>query len=131
MADYRLASSGVIRTGDGASIPNDPGNRDWIAYQVWLAAGNTPDPYVPRVLPQTVLPQDLMAQFTPADMTKIMGVVSTDATGQAPLLWYAMIAQRDPMEVQNARFQQGWQALASVLGQARMSEIASALSITP
>ena len=64
MADYRLASSGVIRTGDGASIPNDPGNRDWIAYQVWLAAGNTPDPYVPRVLPQTVLPQDLMAQFT-------------------------------------------------------------------
>jgi len=25
-------------------IPNDPGNKDWITYQNWLAAGNTPDP---------------------------------------------------------------------------------------
>lgn len=25
-------------------IPNDPANSDWLAYQEWLALGNTPDP---------------------------------------------------------------------------------------
>jgi hypothetical protein len=51
MADYQLATPDVngpvIRTADGASIPNDPANRDWIEYQNWLALGNVPDPYVP------------------------------------------------------------------------------------
>lgn len=45
MADYQLtATAVVIRTADQAGIPNDPANKDWIAYQAWLAAGNTPDP---------------------------------------------------------------------------------------
>jgi len=48
MADYQLTSTdSVLRTEDGAYIPNDPANRDWIEYQEWLAVdGNTPLPYV-------------------------------------------------------------------------------------
>jgi hypothetical protein len=34
----------ILRLPDQANIPNDPDNTDWQAYQVWLAAGNTPLP---------------------------------------------------------------------------------------
>lgn len=40
---YKLSGDGVKRI-DGACIPNDTGNKDWMAYQEWLDEGNTPDP---------------------------------------------------------------------------------------
>lgn len=47
MAEYQLTPTDiVVRTADGAIIPNDPGNRDWQEYQQWLADGGTPDPHV-------------------------------------------------------------------------------------
>ena len=45
---YKLTNTNtVIRTTDGASIPMAEGNTDYRNYQVWLAAGNTPDPADP------------------------------------------------------------------------------------
>jgi hypothetical protein len=53
MADYQLMSPDpngpVLRRADGAYIPSDPANADWIEYQNWLALGNVPDPYVPPI----------------------------------------------------------------------------------
>lgn len=41
---YRLiASGGVLRVEDNATIPSDPLNRDWRRYQAWVAGGNEPD----------------------------------------------------------------------------------------
>jgi hypothetical protein len=39
-----ISPAQIFRIPDGATIPNDPANTDWQAYQVWLAAGNTPLP---------------------------------------------------------------------------------------
>jgi hypothetical protein len=60
MADYQLTSTDdtVIRTADGAFVPNDPANRDWIEYQDWLADGGVPDPYVePEPVPPEPQPE--------------------------------------------------------------------------
>lgn len=35
----RTDDSGII-----SWVPNDMGNRDWVAYQAWLTDGNTPTP---------------------------------------------------------------------------------------
>jgi hypothetical protein len=45
MAIYQLTASGhILRTSDGAMIPADLGNLDYVAYLAWVAAGNTADP---------------------------------------------------------------------------------------
>lgn len=55
MSEYQLtATDNIKRTEDGASIPPDPANRDWVEYQAWLEAGGVPDPYVePEPVPPT------------------------------------------------------------------------------
>jgi len=92
--------------------------------KAWIAAGGVPAPYVA----QTVLSQDLMAQFTAADAAAIQSAVAGNV--QFWLLWSAMQAQKDPMGVTNARFLAGWNALVQVLGAARMAAIAAALNVT-
>ena len=131
MSDYRLTATDIIvRAADNAFIPNDPANVDRQQYEAWLAAGGVPDPCVPTPsVSESVLPQDLMAQFTADDAAKIQTSIAGNA--QFWLLWQALTAQRDPMEVRNARFREGWQALTGILGPSRMDAIAAALGITP
>lgn len=54
---YRLTKdSCVVRVSDGAHIPEDAANSDYVAYLQWIADGNTPEPYVepPQPVPATV-----------------------------------------------------------------------------
>lgn len=41
--DVLVQRAGVIRLSDGAWIPDDPMNMDWVEYQAWLAVPNTPE----------------------------------------------------------------------------------------
>jgi hypothetical protein len=77
--------------------------------------------------PQSILPQDLMGQFTVDDAAKIRAAVQANASFW--LLWSAMQAQKDPMHAGNERFLQGWNALVSVLGADRMAAIAASLGV--
>jgi hypothetical protein len=54
MAEYQLTndSDHVIRTSDGAFIPDHEGNSDWQDYQDWLDQGGVPDPADPPPPPQ-------------------------------------------------------------------------------
>jgi hypothetical protein len=69
MAAYQLLANpfggspnSVLREADGAIIPFDHANVDYIAYQAWLAAGNTPDP-VPTPPAPTLQQQAEVAMF--------------------------------------------------------------------
>lgn len=130
MAEFRMTDMDtIVRVSDGATIPNDPANRDRAEFDAWIAAGGVPEPYiVPAPEPAAFLSQDLMAQFTADDAAKIKAAVETNP--QFWLLWSAMQAQKDPMQISNARFLAGWSALVFVLGASRMSAIAGALGVS-
>lgn len=90
---YRLTEdAGVIRRiADGACIPVAPGNVDYVEYQAWRAAGNTPEPYAP---PPAPVPARITRRQCAKQM-KVMGLitgaeaVAMTMTGTPP----AMVAQ--------------------------------------
>jgi hypothetical protein len=124
----------MVYFNNGHSFGNQDETYVLQAGEAILPEGATPDqiaaafPHYSDPVPATsVLPQDLMAQFTAADAAAIQAAVATNPSFW--LLWSAMQAQRDPMLVTNARFLQGWAALAQILGASRMAAIAAALNI--
>ena len=75
MADYqRTSSDEVIRNSDKAVIPNDPLNRDRIAYDEWLVRGGVPDLYMPPSppVPQSISDRQFFQQLA------VQGTISQD-----------------------------------------------------
>lgn len=53
----------VYRISDGANIPFDPANNDYVAYLKWIDEGNEPLPADPLPEPSKPTVQDLQAQL--------------------------------------------------------------------
>jgi hypothetical protein len=130
MADYQLtATDAVIRTADGACIPADPANRDWIEYQDWLAAGGVPDPYVkpPKITVENT--SDFIARFTNQEYAKLGNVFVTDmqATKVGLSKNWDIVVLADIIELSNQKAQTLKADLVArgVLTQIRADEIFS------
>jgi hypothetical protein len=80
MADYQLTALGatILRSLDGAYIPADPGNSDYVAYEAWVAAGNMPDPAPTPPRPKQINPGDFLLRFTPAEQSAIQQLAITN-----------------------------------------------------
>lgn len=90
MAQYQLTAGDVVmRTSDGASIPNDPANRDRAEYEAWLTAGNTPDPHVPSPALRRLVPKSLVVERLHAAGKLAAAKAALDADLYARERWYA------------------------------------------
>ena len=74
---YQLTTSTSIkRLFDGATIPNEPANRDYREYLEWVEAGNTPEPAPePEPIPVLTTEQKLeAAELTVAELKELFGL---------------------------------------------------------
>lgn len=83
MALYQLAAadgslvSRLLDDGSTEFISKDVSSRHWREYQDWLAAGNTPDPYVPpSAPPPSCQLWQLQAVMTPAQWAAVQSAVA-------------------------------------------------------
>lgn len=88
MALYRnLPSGGVINTSTGQMIPNDATNGQWVAYQAWVAAGNSPDPVASEALTRTrSLAYRQVAQEADTEMTAFLAELSPTSISMAMVM---------------------------------------------
>lgn len=74
MKPGEYSTTTILRTVDSAHIPNDPANRDYQGFCVWLEDGNVPDP--PDPPPEPPPPE-------PVTLPVAMPEAPTDATPKA------------------------------------------------
>lgn len=94
MADYQQLldpftgdiASTILRRMDQAYIPDDPANRDRQQYEMWLAAGNIPDPPDPPPEPPAPQPVELPAHPVNDMDAATKGYVDAHIAGVVPRL---------------------------------------------
>lgn len=112
MAHYQLTPGvGILRTSDGAMIPNDLRNRDWRDYLAWAAVpGNTPDQQPPAAQTSQISPLEFIGRFTPAEQNLVLKASQADV---AVFLWLISCAAAGFIDVFDKQTIAGVNALAA------------------
>lgn len=101
MTNYTFTSGTNILRSDGASIPPDPMNMDYVVYLAWVAAGNSPTPYAPPPSPPlTATPFQFRAGLTAAGIrTQVENMVtnSTNQTLKDAYQYSSLFVENDPL----------------------------------
>jgi hypothetical protein len=90
MAEYYLGMIGQIhRSSDGAYIPPDSANRDYVEYMEWVAAGGTPEPYAApaALVPRAITPRQARLWLLSAGLLDEAEAAVTAGGRAAQITW--------------------------------------------
>ncbi len=128
---YKLLQSlDVTRISDGAYIPANEGNRDYVDYLAWVSEGNTPEPADP---PPAVYPRlsvrDFLALFTPEE--KLAVKAATRVNDTVSLVYDEMMVSQY-ISAEDPAVEQGLQVYeaAGLITAARKAEVLAAMQPT-
>lgn len=75
---YDVTATSAVRRSDGAFIPADPANKDYVEYLAWVAEGNSPTPLPAPLPPTTLTPYEFLELFTPSEQLAIQTVCNSN-----------------------------------------------------
>lgn len=84
---YRLAEYGVVRLSDGASIPADARNMDWLAYTAWREGGGAP--ISGAAVPVVVTRKQALLALLAADKLDAVDLFISQAPRAVQIAWDA------------------------------------------
>jgi hypothetical protein len=124
---YQLTNgTSVIRLDDGAFVPADPDNRDWQAYQAWLAAGNVPTAAAPVVvLVPRPTPREWLERLSPSTQ---LALETAALANPAVSLWLRKATGAGSIDVTLAETQQG---VAAVVAAGLLTTAEQTVLLTP
>lgn len=128
---YQLTTGDtIIRLSDNASIPADPGNRDYREYLDWLDAGNIPEPAPPPPPPEP----DYLAFWDALMGSTIYAAIREQSMVSLPMNtlgteFIALIGDAKAGRANEAAIQQSMAAILSVgtFTEQHMAELQAAL----
>ena len=122
---YRKTHTEIVqRLTDGAFIPPDLDNKDYVEYLAWVEEGNTPEDYIPPTPPTsrvlTVL--QFRDRLTPAEE---ISITEAGMTNSAVRVWLDRLAAAQEVNLDDPRVIAGLETMtaAGLLASGRAEEI--------
>lgn len=94
----------ILRLVDNAYIPHDVGNRDWIEYQSWVAAGGVALAATMPPLPTIINPASFIGRFTATEQTALWNALALLPQSLGQLILYLANGSIDLLDTRTSTF---------------------------